>query len=344
MAPDVGQFPLARNPHYRPPRRAPVDEFRFELALCAHLEATTDWVLGRQLGAAVRDPGRRVIDVCGVVPGPGFEARAAITDRTIPRRAVESDVGVGVARDPREAVPGSPDHARRVVDRAVEIGFFEAERRGSRRYVRQTARYPDDWFARLVGVENKPDLGEPGDLERQLRIDVSLGTFDEVVLATESYVTGAHLNRIPEAVGVWRFDPDAGEREVVREPTPLPVDGPGIELRAERALRTDVAVVSGAKKARTRRRLAERAYGKGWRTYDLPACARLDPTADGRPRCAHFGRVVDPAVACGEACPGFAADDPPDVDPRALRDERTPWVADPPGVRRRQAGLDRFGG
>ena len=323
-------------------RPASVEEFGFELALCAHLEEATDWVLGRQLGAAVQDPGRRVIDVCGVVPGPDFAERARISDRAIPGRAVESDVGVGRARDPREAVPGGADATRRLVDRAIEAGFFEAERRGGRRYVRQAARYPDGWFDRLVGIENKPDLGSPGDLRRQLRLDVSLSVFDEVVLATESYVTGAHRNRIPDAVGIWRFDPETGERAVLREPEPLAVETPGVEPREERPLRTDVAVVDAAAKARARRRLAERAYGKGWRTYDLPPCAQVAPTADGRPRCAHFDRVVDPAVACGDDCPGFAPDDLPAVDVDALRDERTPWVADPPGVRRRQAGLDRF--
>ena len=32
----------------------------------------------------------------------------------------------------------------------------------------------------------------------------------------------------------------------------------------------------------------------------------------------------------------------PAVDVAALRDDRTPWVADPAGVARRQSGLDRF--
>jgi hypothetical protein len=103
-----------------------------------------------------------------------------------------------------------------------------------------------------------------------------------------------------------------------------------------------VAVVAPETKARARRRVAERAYGKGWRTYDLPACARLAPTDDGRPRCAHFDRVVDPATACGEDCPGFAPGEAPDADCAALRSARTPWVANPSGAGRRQAGLDDF--
>jgi hypothetical protein len=314
-------------------------EYAFELALCAHLERTCDWVLGRQIGASVADPGARIVDVCGVAPGPEFDRRAAITAETIPPRAVESDVGPGRAVDPVDTIDCTPDRARRVADRAVEVGYFEAERRGSRRHVRATTRYPD-WIGRLVGIENKPDLGRPGDLERQLRRDASLGLFDICILATASYVTGAHLNRIPEAVGVWRFD---GEGiEVVRAPTPLDPSTPGVEPLVARPLRTDVAVVSPAAKARKRRAVAERVYGKGWRPHEYPGCASMCPTGDGRPYCTAFDRVVDPASDCGESCPAVDPADPPTVDREALRDDRTPWVADPTGVTRRQAGLDRF--
>jgi hypothetical protein len=318
-------------------------EFAFELALCAHLEAATASLPARQLGAGVANPGGRIVDVCLVEPGPAFDERAAMTAETIPPRAIESDAGAGEAVHWRDALDAHPEVARSVVERAEAVGFFEVERRGGREYVRQATRYPDDWFDGLVGIENKPDLGSPGDLERQLQTDASLAVFDEVVLATESYVTGAHLNRIPDAVGVWRFDPETGEREVVREATRLPVDEPGVEPTARRSLRTDVAVVSAATKARARRRLAERAYGKGWRTYDLPACERARATDDGRPRCAHFERVVDPGRDCGEGCSARVPADPPAFDPAALRDERTAWERDPDGVARRQAGLDRFG-
>jgi len=316
-------------------------EYAFELTLCAHLEERRDWVLGRQLGASVADPGARVVDVCAVVPGPEFDRRAAITPETIPPRAVESDVGPGHAVDPVDAFDCSPGVARRTADRAVEVGFFEAERRGSRRHVRATARYPD-WIGRLIGIENKPDLGRPGDLERQLRRDTALGLFDAVVLATESYVTGAHLNRIPDSVGVWRFSGDHGDLTVVREPTPLASDTPGIEPLADHPLRTDVAVVPAAAKARKRRAVAERAYGKGWRPDAYPGCASMCPTDEGAPYCVAFDRVVHPGSDCGEACPAFEAADPPTVDREALRAERTPWVADPDGVARRQTGLDRF--
>ena len=316
-------------------------EFRFELALAAHLEVTTDWLIARQLGGAVATPGGRIMDLCCVRPTDALADRAAITSETIPPRAIESDVGSGEAVDWRPAFDCSIDHARSVVDRAVDCGFFAVEPHNGRRYVRQTTRYPD-WVDSLVGIENKPDLDQPGDLDRQLRVDIALGLFDEVILATESYVTRAHLNRLPEPVGVWRFDPDNGERTVVREPTPLSTDEPGIEPTATEPLRTDIAVVDAEAKARKRRRIAERAYGKGWRTYDLPACEHADPTDDGRPYCEFYGRVVDPATDCGESCPGYKPADPPEIDQEAIREQRSPWVADPDGISRSQSGLNRF--
>lgn len=316
-------------------------EFGFELALCAQLEATTDAVVARQLGGTVVAPGSRIVDVVLVEPGPEFDDRTRISDRRIPTLAVESDVGVGSAVYWKDAFDCHPERAREVTDWALAVGFFERDRRGGREYVRRTTRYPD-WFSTLTAVENKPDLGTPGDLKRQLRTDVSLGLFDEVVLATESYVTRAHLNRIPEEVGVWRFDPETGERAVVREPTELDVDATGVELLDQHPLRTDVGFVDTAEKARIRRRVAEKAYGKGWRSYDLPACAHATTTDDGRPYCSQFDRVVDPGTECGAVCTAHDPADPPNVDLAALRDERSAWVADPEGVVRRQAGLDRF--
>jgi len=317
-----------------------VREFGFELSLCATIEHEREAVVSRQLGAGVR--GRRVVDTVLVTPGPAFGARATITAETIPGAAIESDVGPGRARRPGEAFDCPAERARRTVERAVDVGFFERERRDGHTYVRQTARYPDDWFDRLVGIENKPDLGRPGALETQLLTDVHLAVLDEVVLATASHVTGAHLNRIPDPVGVWEFDPGTGERDIVREPDPLSTDGYGVEIRDRRPARTAIAIVTPDEKGRARRRLAERAYGKGWRTYDLPACGRVDPDGDGLPYCPWKGRVVRRATDCGAACGGHDPADPPDVDREGLRARRTPWEPDPAGRQRRQAGLDRY--
>jgi hypothetical protein len=65
-------------------------------------------------------------------------------------------------------------------------------------------------------------------------------------------------------------------------------------------------------------------------------------TDDGRPRCGWFDRVVDPGRECGPDCPGHDSGPRPAVDADDLRAARTPWRRDPPGVVRRQSGLDRF--
>jgi len=324
-----------------------VREFPFELAMCAHLEARTAGVVGRQIGGGVHAPANRIVDVLVVEPGPAFEERVALTGETIPDAAIESDVGTGKACYWKDGFERTGDYTRTTIDRAVDVGFFERERRGGREFLRQTARYPD-WFDRLVGIENKPDLASPGALETQLRKDVSLGLLDEVVLATESYVTRAHLNRFPPEVGVWRVDWDADPEdriEVVREATPLDTAGVGVELLAEHPGRTEVRTATPAAKARRRRRMAERAYGKGWRTYEFPACRRVENGSfaggGGLPYCSFEGRVVDPAN-CGPDCPGHDPADPPAVSLDEEREARTPWVTDPTGRARRQTGLDRF--
>ncbi|MEM4780870.1 MAG: DUF5787 family protein [Halalkalicoccus sp.] len=316
-------------------------EFAFELSLCAHLERECDGgIVARQLGGAVASPGGRILDIVRTEPGSEFEKRAAITPEEIPDAAIAAGVGTGRARPLSVIAPVDETYAREAIERAIEIGFFERERRGGREYVRQTARYPD-WFGPITAIENKPDLASPGDLERQLRFDVSLGLVDRVILATASYVTRAHLNRVPEAVGVWRFDGHG--IEVIREPSALDADGWGVELRERGAMRTAVSMVSPAEKARKRRRIAERAYGRGWRVGP-PACERgaLGEVAGASvPYCRYYDRIVDPG-GCGPSCPGYEAGEAPETDLVDERDRRTPWVADPAGVKRRQAGLDRF--
>lgn len=317
-------------------------EYPFELSLCARLEADREAVIARQLGGGVVAT-RRVLDVVLVAPGPEFDRRAAITPETIPPAAIASGAGPGRFRPIGSVLDLPPDRARRVAERAAEVGFFELERRDGRPCVRQVARYPD-WFDGIVGLENKPDLGDPGDLATQLRKDLSLGLVDQLVVATGSYVTGAHRNRIPDPVGIWRFDGDG--IDVIRDPEPLDADDWGVELLERHPARDEIRTVSPGQKARARRRLAERAYGKGWRPDDWPACRSATETtvAGGGaiPYCRHYDRIVDPGSNCGPTCPGHASGDPPDVDPVDERTRRTPWVADPEGRKRRQSGLDRF--
>ncbi|PSP74971.1 hypothetical protein BRC86_04275 [Halobacteriales archaeon QS_3_64_16] len=320
-------------------------EFGFEVALCAWLERHSSGIPSRQLGASSR--GNRVIDIAAIEPGPDFEDRTAISSRTIPDRAIRSSVGVGRWRHWKEAFASDSEWVREACEAAIGMGFFERTRRGGREYVRQTARYPAEWFGSIIGIENKPDLSSPGDLDRQLRIDVSLGLFDEVILATETYVTRAHLNRLPAEVGVWRFDPESANREVIREPTPLDPTEYGVEVSERAPGRTDIEIVPPVRKARLRRRLAERAYGKGWRTYAFPACAQVEARESAGtaslPYCQWKNRVVHPATECGSDCPGHEPAESPVVDSETERERRTPWVREPDGRARRQVGLDRFG-
>jgi hypothetical protein len=312
-----------------------VREFAFEMRLCARLESEGHLV-ARQLGAG----DSRVMDAVVVDPGPSFDDRARITAGTISHRVVESDLGPGRACRLRD-VDLAGEYDREAVDTALEQGFLQRERRGSVERVRQATRYPHDWFGGLVGIENKPDLETPGDLELQVRKDVSLGLFDRVIVCTASHVTGAHLNRLPDAVGVWRFFPERDAYEVVREADPLPVAEPGIAVLEEGAAKVDIRPVDAAEKARYRRRMAERAYGKGWRVA-LPDCPHVEERevagVGGLPFCTRKERIAHPTDPCECGCEGG----PPDLDLEERRAATSPWVRDPPGVASRQVGLDRF--
>lgn len=321
-------------------------EFGFELQLCAHLEATGDLV-SRQLGGGVHAPSGRILDVVAITPGPRFAERAAITPYRIPDAAIRADVGPGRAKYWKDAFRPlglSARHAKAVVERAVEIGFFERDRRNGRDYIRQVTRYPDDWFGRIRAIENKPDLDRTGALQSQLRRDVTLGLADEIVLATASYVSRAHVNRLPSAVGVWRFR--NGGLEVIREATRLCVEEHGIEITDEHPGATSIKVIDTEEKAQRRRHLAETAYGKGWRTYEFPPCTHGNAiTAQGQarmPYCTYHDRIVNPTAECGTSCPGFRRAAPPAVDSVRDRDMGSVWIADPPGHARRQTRLTRF--
>lgn len=323
-------------------------EWALEQRLCAHLEATGALV-ARQLGTGVSEPANRVADVVLIDSGPQFDTRRQLTDTVIPSLVLEADVGVGRARYWKDTIRDleiHPERARSAIDRAIEIGFLEAERRNGRLSVRQAARYPADWFGELTAIEVKPDLDRPGDLATQLRTDVSLSVVDRVVLATTSHVTRAHLHQFPDPVGVWRVSPEEPTHEVVRTAEQLPVKDPGIELLSRQAGRADISIVESPAKTRARRRLAERAYGKGWRPEAPIGCehatVRTVAGVGGLPACSHFDRLVDPPNDCGSACPAYEPAEPPSYDRRAARDRHSPWVAAPPGRARRQGTLERY--
>jgi hypothetical protein len=318
-----------------------VREYRFELRLCAYLEDHRDGVVGRQLGGGVDNPGTRVNDVIHVAPGDEFEHRRRIGSDTIPEAALDAPAKVGTVTPVTDLFETTPERAREIAERAAEAGFFERERRGGRTVVRQTTVYPD-WFSEITAIENKPDLDRPGALARQLRFDVALGMYDRVILATADHVTGAHLNRVPDPVGVWRFDPESGERTVIREASSLPVSEAGTEIFEEHPLRTVVAFVDAPSVRKARRRVAERVWGKGWRPERLPGCGQCEATAKGLPYCRYFDRVVNPMAECGPACAGHTPAPAPPVDVEAKRAEHSPWDPDSAAFVSEQAELDRF--
>lgn len=324
-----------------------MNEFGFELSLCACLEQHQEAIIARQLGASVARSGGRILDIVTVMPGPQFDERTTITDRTIPPAVIEAPVGPGQFRPAREVFDMSPQRRQDLIDQAVDVGFLEQRRAHGRTELRQVCRYPEAWFSAIVGIENKPDLGTPGALDKQLRIDASLGVVDYAVVATESHVTRAHLAQFPDPVGVWEYTP-GGSIDVIRPPARLSVDTHGVELTKRHTDRTDIAIVSPRAKRRMRRRIAERAYGKGWRTYQRPDCAccqlRVQHGTPCLPYCHAQDRVVRPHGDCGVDCARRQpTDDTRTVDWETERARRTPWVSSPDGRVRTQAGLDQFG-
>ena len=95
-------------------------EFAFELRLAAHLEASRESIIARQIGASVH-AANRVMDLLLVEPGPEFDARTAITPETIPDAAIEADVGPGRARYWKDCFDRPTEYTRETVERAVAL-------------------------------------------------------------------------------------------------------------------------------------------------------------------------------------------------------------------------------
>jgi hypothetical protein len=317
-------------------------EAAFEFQLCAHLEGARDAIIARQIGASPVRARRRILDVVCIEPGPQFDARAQIGPTAIPDVLIRAEIPTGRARPVGRCLPVEPPHREAILDAGVTAGFIERERRGGRTLIRRTTAYPADWFGPILAVENKPDLGRPGALAEQLRFDLSLAVADAVVVATASTVTGVHLNRIPAPVGVWEFDATTGARTVHRDPEPLPVDAPAMVPTGRRSDHVPVQAVTPAQKRRVRRRLAERAYGRGWRRFPLVGCAHFRLDAAAAPRCAELATPIDPAHTCGEGCPLYTPAAPPRDVRRQVRAARTPWVADAAGFAREQSRIGEF--
>ncbi|MFB6135655.1 MAG: DUF5787 family protein [Halobacteriaceae archaeon] len=307
-------------------------EFGFELRVCAWAErrwparAGRPVVVARQLGTRERRWDTVILEC----DPEGLERRARFGADEL-----DSDLLHVVRHAPgdwawyRDALPdpGYPwRYVREAVHRAAERGVVETRRDGNRIELRRKWAYPD-WVRRVVAVENKPDLdaSAAAALAEQAERDVALGLADEVWVATEA--TGERvepivLEDLPDAAGVLAFDFDAVDpATVLWHPRGLDPDRPGTRVverpaggpRDLSAARFEY--VDPGEKAATRRELAERAYGRGWRSYvdtmrsDCASFHLRRARAGYAPWCAAKEREQT-AAECSGSCPAFAPEQP----------------------------------
>ncbi|MFW5916778.1 MAG: DUF5787 family protein [Halorubrum sp.] len=312
----------------------PDAEFGYELLVCRHAELA--WhpsdgprpaVVSRQLGT--RD--RRWDTVVIEVDPEAFAARRAFGDRTI-----DSDLLHVVRHAPadwawyRDALPhpGYPwRHVRTAVHRAAGRGLIEKRRRNNRIQLRRKRPYPN-WVERIVAIENKPDLDRSAAdaLADQLDHDVATALADEVWLATETTgerVEPALLREMPVEAGILATDFSAGvggdAATVAWHPSDLSPRGAGTPGDSDDA--GDVDSLRDRPDSRdaetvTRRlEIAERAYGKGWRSFHdtmRPDCRHFELRREGRalvPNCAAKEKVPT-ARECSGSCPSFSPEPP----------------------------------
>jgi hypothetical protein len=259
-------------------------EFGFELHVCGwaegawppdrHTESAV--IVGRQLGTRTRRWDTVVIEA----DPEALRDRAAFGPEPL-----DGDLLDVIRHAPEEwswyqdalPHPGYPwRYVRESVHRAADRGILETRRGdGGRIEIRRIAAYPD-WVNRLVAIENKPDLSASAakTLGDQLRRDVAMALADEVWLATRD--TGqrtepALLADIPVEAGVLVVG--EGGVSVQWKPARLAVDAPGtrvlsnpdIDGRDASAARFEY--IDSANKQTNRLEIAERVYGRGWRSY-----------------------------------------------------------------------------
>ena len=290
----------------------PDAEFGYELLVCRYAElawhpaeGTRPVVVSRQLGTK-----RRRWDTVVVEIDPeAFEVRRAFGDR-----GLDSDLLHVVRHAPpewewyRDALPhpGYPwRHVRTAVHRAAGRDLIEKRRRGNRIELRRKRPYPD-WVRRIVAVENKPDLDASAAdaLADQLEHDVDAALADEVWLATETTgerVEPALLRAMPVEAGVLTTDF---------------ADGVDADATAVDWFPSDLATTERDSEVVTRRlEIAERAYGKGWRSFHdtmRPDCRAFELRRAGRgmvPYCTAKEKVPT-ARECAGSCSSFTPEPP----------------------------------
>ncbi|MFC6737630.1 DUF5787 family protein, partial [Halolamina salina] len=177
--------------------------------------------------------------------------------------------------------PGYPwRYVREAIHRAAARGLVEKRKNGNRIEIRRKRPYPD-WVSRIIAIENKPDLdaSAAAALSDQLEHDVDTALADEVWLATGrtgERVEPALLRQFPVEAGVLTFDFSDGTHGDAATVDWLPST-----LDPE----SDSGRFDAAEKARRRRLIAERAYGKGWRSFaetTRPDCRWFELARAGR--------------------------------------------------------------
>ncbi|GAA0542260.1 DUF5787 family protein [Halorubrum ejinorense] len=293
----------------------PDAEFGYELLVCRYAELA--WhpsegprpaLVSRQLGTQRRRWDTVVIEV----DPTAFERRRALGDRTIGSDQLHVVRGAPAEWTwYRDALPdpGYPwRYVRQAVHRAAGRDLIEERRDGNRIQIRRKRPYPD-WVERIVAVENKPDLDRSAAdrLADQLEHDVDAGLADEVWLATETTgerVEPALLREMPVEAGILATDfadgVDADAADVAWHPSDLsPADGERRDPETE-TLRLEIA---------------ERAYGKGWRSFHdtmRPDCRHFELRREGRalvPYCAAKEQVPT-ARECSGSCSEFSPEPP----------------------------------
>ena len=302
----------------------PDAEFGYELLVCRYAElawhpsdGSRPAIVSRQLGTKERRWDTVVIEV----DPAAFAARRAFGDRTI-----DSDLLHVVRHAPadwawyRDALPhpGYPwRYVRQAVHRAAGRGLIEKRRRNNRIQLRRKRPYPD-WVERIVAIENKPDLDRSAAdaLADQLEHDVETALADEAWLATETTgdrVEPALLRELPVEVGILATDfsrgVDADAAAVEWYPSDLVPSGSGS---------TESGVDAPARDPETetlRLEIAERAYGKGWRSFHetmRPDCRHFELRGQGRaavPFCTAKEKIPT-TRECSGSCPSFSPEPP----------------------------------
>ncbi|WP_435182645.1 DUF5787 family protein [Halobellus sp. EA9] len=286
-------------------------------AASAPARAREDAVLvARQLGTQERRWDTVVLE-CDPA---GLAARARFGEREL-----DSDLLHVVRNAPEEWAwyrdalphPGYPwRYVRAAVHRAAGRGVVEKRRRGNRIEIRRVAPYPN-WLRRIVAVENKPDLDASAAraLSAQLEHDVETGLADEIWVATEATgdrIEPALLEGLPVDVGIVALSFDGGDDAA----SPA---GPHVRTDASVEWYPSEVTPPDADRDEERRRrrleLAERAYGRGWRSYHetmRPDCRHFELRRIGRalvPHCAAKSRSQT-AAECAGSCPDFEPEPP----------------------------------